>query len=142
MRTSQRGIDLIKKYEGLRLNAYLCPAGVPTIGYGHTKGVAMGDTTTPDQAEQLLRQDLAKFEDGIVRLGLPLKQHQFDALVSFAFNLGLGALQKSTLLRKAKADINDPTIPDEFRKWTRAGGKVLDGLVRRRNEEAELWQSA
>lgn len=141
MRTSDKGIDLIKAFEGLRLNAYRCPAGVPTIGYGHTKDVVMGTKITAEDAEELLRGDLEVFEDGVAEaVKLSLTQGQFDALVSFSFNLGVGALRKSTLLKKLNmGDIEGAA--DEFLKWNRAGGKVLPGLVKRRKAERELFLS-
>ena len=139
MRTSQIGIDLIKKWEGLRLKAYLCPAGVPTIGYGHTGDVKKGDIVTPKGAEELLRADLRRFEEGVSRLvRVKLNQGQFDALVSFSYNLGLGALSRSTLLKRVnKGDYY--YAANEFLKWTRAGGKILKGLVARRKEERDLF---
>mgnify|MGYP004442585895 FL=1 len=139
MRTSKRGIDLIKKYEGCKLSAYKCPAGVWTIGYGHTGGVRQGQVITMEQAEEYLKQDLQKFEKGIDGYGLKLSQNQFDALVSFAYNLGLGNLSSSTLLRKAKKNPMDTSIYNEFLRWNKAGGKVLSGLTKRRTTEAKLY---
>ncbi len=136
---SKKGIELIKKYEGLRLTAYKCPAGVWTIGYGHTKGVKEGQKITNSQAEELLKEDLRVFENGVNKWNLQINQYQFDALVSFAFNLGLANLGKSTLLKKVQANPQDKTIKDEFLKWVNAGGRKLEGLVRRRNEEAEMY---
>ena len=101
MKTSQNGINLIKKYEGCRLTAYKCPAGLWTIGYGHTKNVKSGQKITQKQAENFLKQDLKTFEKGVEKaVKVRLNQNQFDALVSFAYNCGLGALKTSTLLRK------------------------------------------
>ena len=139
MKTSQKGIDLIKKYEGCRLTAYLCPANVWTIGYGHTKGVKRGQVITQEQAEELLRQDLVKYESAVdAYVRVPITQNQYDALVSFAYNCGTGALKTSTLLKKLNA--RDYTgAGDEFLKWNKGGGKVLAGLVRRRAEERELF---
>lgn len=139
MRTSRRGIELIKAHEGLRLNAYLCPAGVPTIGYGHTHGVKMGDRITADQAEKFLIGDLATAEREVNRYGFELTQNQFDALVSFVFNVGAGNFRSSTVLKRLKANPNDPDIANQFKRWVYGGGKVLPGLVRRRKEEAELY---
>lgn len=139
MKMSKKGIELIKKYEGLRLTAYKCPAGVWTIGYGHTKGVKEGQKITNSQAEELLKEDLRVFENGVNKWNLQINQYQFDALVSFAFNLGLANLGKSTLLKKVQANPQDKTIKDEFLKWVNAGGRKLEGLVRRRNEEAEMY---
>ncbi len=146
MKTSQRGIDLIRKHEGLRMRAYLCPAGVWTIGYGHTFGagppvVAKGMSVSVDEANAILVSDLAKFEAAVARLvKVALTQHQFDALVSFAFNVGQGALAKSTLLKRLNAGRHD-AVPAELMKWTKGGGKVLPGLVNRRRDEAALWRS-
>lgn len=139
MKTSDKGIEFIKRHEALRLNAYLDSAGVPTIGYGHTLGVRMSDTITKSQAEQLLRGDLITAESEINKHNLNINQNQFDALVSFVFNLGVGNFARSTLLRKIKSNANDPTIRKEFERWVYAGGKVLNGLVRRRREEADLY---
>jgi lysozyme len=145
MKTSQDGVNLIKEFEGLRLVAYKCPANVWTIGYGHTSmagppSVRQGMRVTKKQAEDILRADLVKYEDGVLRaVNVPLRQHQFDALVSFAFNCGVGALQKSTLLRRVNAKRFDD-VPGELMKWTRAGGRELPGLVRRRRAEAALWR--
>lgn len=139
MKTSQAGIDLIKEFEGVRLAAYRCPAGVPTIGYGHTKGVEMGDTVTVIEAEELLREDLEVFENGVNKLvEVPLEQHQFDALVSFAFNLGLGNLKNSTLLRLLNQGLYTDAA-NQLTRWNRAGGQVLAGLVRRRSAERRMF---
>lgn len=137
MNTGYKGISLIKSFEKLELKAYKCPAGVWTIGYGHTKGVKKGDVCTEAQAEQWLKEDLSDAETAMA--GLKLNQNQFDALVSFTFNLGVGNFKKSTLYKKVKANPNDPSITDEFGKWKFANGKELAGLVRRRAAEAELY---
>lgn len=145
MKTSQKGLDLIKEYEGLRLNAYLCPAKVWTIGYGHTSAagapaVRRGMKITKARAEEILRADLAKYEAGVLAaVSVPITQGQFDALVSFAYNCGVGALRKSTLLKRVNAKQFD-RVPAEFMKWTRGGGKELPGLVRRRRAECALWR--
>ena len=139
MRTSRKGIEFIKAHEGLRLDAYLCPAGVPTIGYGHTHGVKMGDRITEEQAERLLIGDLAVAERGVNRYGFDLTQNQFDALVSFVYNIGAGNFRSSTLLKRLKDNPNDPDIEYQFRRWVYGGGKVLPGLVRRRKDEAKLY---
>jgi len=144
VRTSQRGIDLIKRFEGLRLHAYLCPANVATIGYGHTKTAAMGQKITEAEAEALLVRDLVGAELDVARLCGQLNQSQFDALVSFVFNLGAGNLKSSTLLKCVK--LRDKTgAVREFGRWVFAtvGGKTtrLEGLVRRRAEEALLYAS-
>jgi lysozyme len=145
---SQGGIDLIKNFEGLKLKPYLCSAGVPTIGYGNTfyetgKKVTLNDPAiTEKRAEELLAHLLVSFEkyvDSFCRDDI--NQSQFDALVSFAYNLGPNSLKASTLLKKVNANPSDPTIKDEFLKWTKAGGKVLKGLVLRRESEAALYFS-
>lgn len=139
MRTSDRGIELIKRFEGFADVAYLCSAGVLTLGWGHTKGVKRGDTCTEEQATEWLRQDLVSAERSVSRLiTRPLLQNQFDALVSFTFNLGGGALQRSTLRQKVNR-MEDEAAAGEFLKWNRAGGKVLRGLVLRRQAEAEMF---
>ena len=149
MKTSDKGIDFIKRHEALRLNAYLDAAGVWTIGYGHTGGVNSGDVISEKQAEEFLRADLSTAERALNRTRLQLNQNQFDALVSFIFNVGVGRAKShpkgasgflgSTLLIKARHDVNDPTIRKEFERWVYAGGKILKGLVRRRKEEADLY---
>jgi len=145
--TSLLGLNLIKKYEGLRLTAYLCPAGVPTIGYGSTrhpngKKVILGEKLTGEkEATQLLLGTLSPYEDAVNKHLPNLNQCQFDALVCFAYTVGTGALVKSTLMRKAKANSADPSILDEFLKWNKAGGKVLTGLTNRRRDEANLYFS-
>jgi lysozyme len=142
MKTSPNGIALLKAHEGLRLTAYRCPAGVLTIGYGHTGAdVSDGKTITPTEAEQLLRDDLQWAEKTVAEALPDSNQNQFDALVSFVYNVGAGAFKTSTLLRKAKACANDPTIRAEFAKWNKGGGKVLPGLVKRRAAEATLYFS-
>jgi lysozyme len=142
MKTSQKGIDLLKAHEGLRLTAYKCPAGVWTIGYGHTgSDVKEGKAITQTEAERLLRLDV-EWAERAVNAELPaINQCQFDALVSFVFNVGAGAFAGSTLLKKAKASPNDPAIRAEFAKWRNGGGKVLPGLVKRRAAEADLYFS-
>jgi lysozyme len=139
MKTSDNGIELIKRFEGLRLKAYLCPAGKPTIGYGHTEGVKPGQTITEEEAEQLLREDLIVVENEINKHNLDINQNQFDALASFVYNVGVGNFRTSTLLKKIKADPNDKTIANEFKRWVYSNGKKLPGLVKRREEEAKLY---
>ena len=142
MKITNEGINLIKKFEGLRLEAYLCPAGVWTIGYGHTKGVKKGQVITQLEADNLLKEDLSSFEKGVTSLiKSNINQNQFDSLVSFAYNLGLANLKSSTLLKKVNSNSNDRTIVDEFIKWIYAGGKPLEGLKRRRQAEAYLYFS-
>lgn len=140
MKTSQNGIDLIKRFEGFSPVAYLCPAGVWTIGYGHTAGVHEGDSIDGDTAEDYLREDLTSAEGAVEKyVKVPLKQWQFDALVSFTFNLGAGNLYSSTLLKKVNRNPDDPSIRQEFEKWVYAGGRVLQGLVERRKAEADMY---
>lgn len=140
MKTGPKGLALVKEFEGLRLKAYRCPAGIWTIGYGSTgKAVHEGLTITAEQAEEWLKRDLARFEKRVsVLVIVPLNQSQFDALVSFDFNTG--ALGRSTLLRLLNRGEYE-TVPAELAKWTRGGGKVLPGLVRRRAAEAALFTS-
>lgn len=144
MKTSENGLAIIKKFEGLRLKAYRCPAGVPTIGYGHTKGVKMGDTITSAKADELLREDVSEVErtlnQQMILTGIKLRQGQYDALVSFVFNLGMGNLLKSTLWRIIRQNPDSKDVPAQFRRWVYAGGKVLQGLVVRREEEIKLYQ--
>ena len=145
MKTSQAGVDLIKQFEGQRLTAYKCPAGIWTIGYGHTSAagapeVQPGMTITYQEANAILVRDLGKYEDAVDRLvKVPLTQNQFDALVSFTYNVGEGALAKSTLLKKLNAGQYD-AVPAELMKWTKGGGKELPGLVRRRRAECAMWR--
>lgn len=141
MKVSNVGLNLIKSFEGLRLEAYLCPAKVWTIGYGHTKDVKQDQIITEEQADEFLRDDLAVFEQEVEIHNLRVNQNQFDALVSFAYNVGGGNLRKSTLLKKVKLDPNDLVIRDEFMKWNKAKGKTLAGLTRRRKAEADLYFS-
>lgn len=139
MRASNQLIDKIKEFEGLRLNAYRCPAGVPTIGAGHTRGVKMGQTITMAQADALLKGDLLPCEKYVNSLKLDLTQNQFDALVDFAFNLGTPALAGSTLLKKIRSNSPLKEIQAEFRRWNKSKGRVLQGLVRRREWEAQMY---
>lgn len=141
MKISRNGIELIKSHEGLRLASYVDSAGVWTIGYGHTGGVKMGDVITQEQAEQFLIADLATAEEAINRQLLKLNQNQFDALVSFVFNVGAGNFGSSTLLRRIKENPTDRDIEMQFRRWVYANGKVLPGLVKRRKDESKLYFS-
>lgn len=140
MKTSQHGIDLIKKYEGFSSKVYLCPAGVPTIGYGHAiKWGEMLSEISPEEAEDLLRKDVVDAENAVLRLvSVSLFQCQFDALVSFTYNLGSEALRKSTLLKRLNAG-QYLDAANEFNKWVNAGGKKLAGLVKRRAEERKMF---
>ena len=146
MRLSKRGIELIKKHEGFATFPYKCPAGVPTIGYGATyyldgAKVTMNDEAISEpEAEDLLDKMVAKYAEGVNRyVQVDLNQNQFDALVSFAYNLGLGALKSSTLLKRVNNNPCDPDISYQFSRWNKAGGVVLNGLTKRRKEEAELY---
>lgn len=141
MITSFAGIELIKRHESLRLKAYRCPAGVWTIGYGHTRGVKQGDTCTPAEAEVFLRDDLRTAEAVVSRECPGLRQNQFDALISFVFNCGEGNFLKSTLLKCVKANPDNLNIRYELSRWTKSKGMQLAGLVRRRKEEADLYFS-
>jgi lysozyme len=145
-KTSDKGIELIKRFEGLSLKPYLCPANVPTIGYGNTfykngKKVTLNDKPITEQkAVEMLKQSLEKFEQYVDSYTTDsITQNQFDALVSFCYNLGPANLKSSTLLKKVNANPNDETIKDEFLKWTKASNKVLKGLVLRRHAEADLY---
>lgn len=141
MHTSDIGLNLIKKYEGLRLKAYKCPAGVLTIGYGHTNNVRPDDVITEQQAVELLLRDVYDCEGVISHLiTKTLNQGQFDACISFIFNVGAGNFQKSTLRRK----INEgdfESASKEFSKWVFSKGKKLNGLIKRREEERKLFIS-
>lgn len=142
MRTNSAGIGIIRKFEGLRQDAYLCPANVWTIGYGHTGSeVIPGLHWTIMQCEKGLLRDLESFEKGVVALLLvPVTSNQFSALISFAYNLGLGSLKSSTLLKLLnKKEYNSAAL--EFPKWVKGGGKVLPGLVARREAEQKLFRS-
>ena len=137
MKATDNCIQLIKRFEGLYLKAYVCPAGVLTIGYGHTRGVKPGDEINELQAEIYLREDVEACEKQLNYLTLPINQHQFDALCSFIFNLGIGNFMQSTLLKKLKA--GDKTAADEILRWDKSGGKVLPGLTARRKAEYDLF---
>ena len=144
MKISQDGINLIKSFEGLRLEPYHCSAGVLTIGYGSTgPHVKAGMSITESQAATLLAKDLQRFEAGVNELvKVPLTQGQFDALVSFAFNLGCGSLENSTLLRRLNGGEDKAAVfCEELPKWVKGGGGVLPGLVRRREAEVKLATS-
>jgi len=147
-KTGEKGIALIKSFEGFVGKPYKCPAGIPTIGYGatfYTDGhkVKMDDSAINEsQATDLLKSMLVSFEKYVDSYCVDtLNQNQFDALVSFCYNLGPANLKASTLLKKVNLNPNDPTIKDEFMKWNKAAGKVLAGLTRRREAEANLYFS-
>lgn len=132
-------------FEGLRLEAYLCPANVPTIGWGNTRyengnPVKMGDKINKSRADELFKNIVEGFSSGVfVLVKSELNENQFSALVSFAYNVGLGNLQRSTLLKKVNANPNDKSIMVEFIRWNKAGGKIMPGLTRRRKAEAQLY---
>ena len=140
MKISQEGINLIKKIEGCELEAYKCAAGVWTKGYGSTKGVKEGDTITQDEAEELLIKDLEVFEKAVNdAVKVAMVQCQFDALVSWTFNLGPGNLNSSTMLKKLNGREFDE-VSEQMKRWNKANGKTLDGLIRRREAEALLYE--
>ncbi|WP_084139914.1 lysozyme [Flavobacterium filum] len=152
MKTTQNGIQLLKNHEGLRLRAYddLQPnltitsasqiKGILTIGYGHTgTDVYVGQTITEAKAEEFLKADLIRFENNLnAKVLVPITSNIFDALISFSYNVGNGNFNKSTLLKLLNQN-NYTDAAEEFLKWTKAGGKVLTGLVHRRNDERELF---
>lgn len=148
MQVSNIGIGLIKSFEGCRLRSYKDPIGIWTIGYGSIlypsgRKVGPGETITQQDAEVFLEYEIRLKARAVNELtnDLGLNQGQFNALVSFAYNVGVGALRRSTLLRKVKIDPDDQSIAAEFRKWNKAGGKVLAGLTRRRKAEIDIYFS-
>ena len=166
MKTTAKGRELIKKYEGLRLTAYQDIVGVWTIGYGTTKGVKEGMTITETEADQFLIRDLEKFENNLNSLDLNINQDQFDALISWIYNLGFGNFKSSTLLKLIQNNPNDTTVINidsitgsvkefllkegikelniidfNFKRWCNAGGKPYRGLYNRRVDEAKLYFS-
>ena len=139
------GLVLIKRFEGFQPEIYVCPAGWPTIGYGHVvrdhERDRFADGIDEAEAEDLLRRDVEFAERAVLRLiRVPLEDGRYDALGSFAFNLGAGALQRSTLRRKVNRGEHD-AVPAEFGRWVWAGGRKLKGLVRRREAEAQIYTS-
>lgn len=141
MKASSILIDALKGFEGCKLKAYKCPAGVLTIGYGTTKGVYAGMVISYAEAERLLKKDLEVFESYVNKLGVCKTQGQFDALVDFAYNLGTGNLGSSTLLKYIRANKPTADIQAQFLRWNKAGGKVLAGLTKRRQWEANRWKA-
>ena len=140
MKISQEGIDLIKHFEGCELESYRCSANVLTIGYGTTKNVVEGMKISQHQAEELLMKDLEEFEEYVEDLiDVKLEQHQFDALVAWTYNLGPTNLKTSTLRKVLNKGAYDD-VPEQMKRWNKAGGQVLKGLVRRRNAEALLFE--
>lgn len=144
MRTSEAGLDLIRAFEAFRATPYVCPAGLPTVGYGHVirPGEDCSAPLTEDDALGLLLVDVEAAERAVARLiRVPLAQGQHDALVSFTFNLGAGALQRSTLRQLVNLEAHDE-VPEEFLRWIYAAGRPLRGLVRRRGAEARMYAGA
>jgi len=139
MKPSNECIELVKHFEGFESEAYLCPANVWTIGYGRTRNVKEGDVITELQAERDLLEELVEFGEQVLRVvDVELTQKEFDALTSWTYNLGVGNLQSSTLLKKLNAGDKN-SVPSEMLRWNKASGKVLEGLTRRRQAEADLW---
>jgi len=145
MEISKQGIDLIKSWESFRAEAYLCPAGVPTIGYGHTRTASIGQPVISIlQAELMLRSDLTLFEVHLRQLlkDIELKQCQYDAVVSFCYNLGTGAFKNSNAYHAMKLNPNSKHIADSWITFRNAGGKYLRGLMLRRLDELTLYYSS
>ncbi len=138
MKLSENCVNLVASFEGFRGEAYKCPAGVWTIGYGHTEEVKPGDKITEQLAKSLLRSELQEFAVKVEKLLKKATQNQFDALVSFAYNVGVGAFASSTLLKKHNTG-DYLAAQEQFLKWNRAAGKELAGLTRRRQHEAALY---
>ena len=139
MKISSTGVDLIKHFESCKLTAYQDSVGIWTIGWGHTGSVKKGDIWTQGEADNILLNDLDKFEVYVNQyVKVPLTQNQFDALVSWTFNLGPGNLKSSTMLTKLNEKKYDE-VPSQLKRWNKAGGKVLRGLERRRNAEAAMF---
>ncbi len=140
MKISEEGISLIKSYEGCELKAYQDSVGVWTIGYGHIKDVKEGDQINQDEAEHLLKEEMPEYEGYINDMvKVPLQQNQFDALCSWVFNLGPKNLSESTLLRVLN-DQKYNEVPEQIKRWNKAGGVILGGLVKRREAEANLFE--
>lgn len=143
MRLDKKGKDFVKREEGCILHTYHCAAGVPTIGYGTTKGVKDGMKITQEQADKYFDGDALYFEAGVTKLlgGTVVTQNMFNALVSFAYNLGLGALANSSLLKLVKADVNDAGIVKAFKIWCKVSGKPNVDILARRVREAVMYFS-
>jgi lysozyme len=138
-RINAEGVALIKQWEGLKLEAYRCPAGVWTVGYGHTATAREGMRITEAEAERLLRQDLGMFEAEVARaVDVTLTDNQFAALVSWAYNVGVGAMRRSMLVKRLNAGEYD-AVPGELARWNKVQGRVVKGLSNRRAAEAGLW---
>ena len=141
MKVSNKCVALVAEFEGFRSDAYLCPAKVPTLGYGFTKGVKIGDKITREEADTRLLRELDEFANGVRKIvKVSVTQCQFDALVSFAFNVGVTDLKESTLLKMLNAG-DSQGAANQFLRWNKAGGKVLPGLTRRRQAEKDLFLS-
>jgi len=140
MNISQEGISLIKKFEGCELEAYKCAAGVWTIGYGHTKDVKERDSILKEDAESMLVHELQEYcNDVDIAVKVDLKQNEFDALVSWTYNLGPTNLNSSTMLRVLNEGNHDE-VPAQMKRWNKASGEVKQGLVRRREAEALMFE--
>ena len=140
LKISENGLELIKHFEGCELEAYRCAADVVTIGYGHTKTAEEGMVIDQAEADRLLAWDIEEFEEYVrYAVEVQLNQDQFDALVSWTFNLGNGNLRSSTMLRVLN-DYRYEEVPAQMKRWNKAGGKVLEGLIRRREAEANLFE--
>ena len=140
MNISEKGLELIKHFEGCELEAYKCAAGVWTIGYGHIKTAEEGKVITQEEADALLGEEIVEYEDYVkAAVKVELNQDQFDALVSWTFNLGTGNLNASTMLKVVNAG-DFEGVPAQIKRWNKAGGKVLEGLIRRREAEANLFE--
>jgi lysozyme len=139
MTTSRKGLQLIKDFEGLRLGSYKCPAGVWTIGYGHTKGVNQGQVIDQMRADDMLIEDIAPIERLLNSIGINFRQEQFDALVSWIFNLGQDSFKNSTILKRIMDNADDTEIADQIIRWVYASGKILTGLKKRRIAEANMF---
>ena len=140
MKLSLEGVELIKKFEGCELTAYRCSANVLTIAYGRIKEVKEGDTCTQEQAEEWLTEELLEYESYVNDMvEVSLLQNQFDALVSWVYNLGPSNLKSSTLLKVLNSG-EYKSVPEQIKRWNKAGGKVLEGLTRRRQAEALLFE--
>ena len=140
VKISEEGKALIKKFEGCELESYHCSASVLTIGYGHTKGVSDGDTCTQEEADKMLAEDLEEFEGYVDKyVEVDLSQNQRDAIIAWTFNLGPRNLKSSTMLKELNAG-NYAKVPSEMRRWNKAGGQTLEGLIRRREAESLLFE--
>ena len=144
MQTSKAGLEFIASHEGCVLNVYEDVAGYPTIGIGHLirDGEDFSGGITRDQAIELLQDDAKEAEDCVnANVTVDLSQEQFDALVSFVFNVGIGAFRKSTLLRLLNEG-RPEEVPVQLKRWNKAGGKIVQGLISRRAAESDLWETA